>query len=134
MDEYEMEEQLKRIDLVLDQMLKDKKNLNDALYDTDYLKKYLNDRDIIFFRDCIKSYLGKNTKNVKYQLRCKVVTPYSILGIEEKEYTKEELLDIVKQRVNFINKHGINKVKIKKEIDKILDAYNELTKASNKKK
>lgn len=44
-------------------------------------------------------------------------TPYAILGLEEKEYSKEELLEKAKER-----------------IDIILDAYNELIKTSCKKR
>ena len=76
----------------------------------------------------------RKTPNQDVKLEWEEITPYTILGIEEKDYTKEELLDIVAKRINFIKAHGINKEEMDKEIDDILGAYNDLTRESHKQK
>lgn len=76
------------------------------------------------------SIKSRKTFNFEWQ----EITPYSILGIEEKEYTEEELLEIIVKKINFIKEHGIDKEEMQRNIDSILDAYNELTKTSSKKR
>lgn len=62
------------------------------------------------------------------------ITPYDILEIDEKNYTKQELLKIVVDMINKIKKVGIPEVALNKEIDVILDAYNEIIKTKGNSK
>lgn len=73
----------------------------------------------------------ESTKKNKVKLEWDVVTPYNILGIDEKDYTKQELLKILSDRVNKENAKKINHKKKVKRIDSYLDAYNEIMKKSN---
>ena len=163
MDEYEKEKQKQRINKAMIQMQKDNKTMKDVFDDYEYLSKYLSDEDIVFFRNSIIEFRNKyseelekyikenyvppkkikvkivNNQNIKankkeFELKYEEVTPYTILGIEEKDYSNEELLEIVGKKIKFIKDHGIDKKKINEEINIILDAYNELTKTSNKKR
>lgn len=77
---------------------------------------------------------NKETTKHNVKIRLEKITPFQILRIEEREYTKEELLEIVSKRINFIKKYGINKKGTEKEIDEILSAYNELIKEEKNKK
>lgn len=163
MDENNKEKQMQRINKAMIQMQKDNKTLKDVFDDYEYLRKYLSDEDIVFFRNRIIEFENKyseklekyikenyvppvekdvtyaNNKNIRvnkkeFNLEWQEITPYTILGIEEKEYTKEELLEIVGKKINFIKNHGIDKEEMQRDIDNILDAYNELTKQSSKKR
>lgn len=62
------------------------------------------------------------------------LTPYDILEIDEKTYTEQELLKIVVDMINKIKKIGIPEVALNKEIDVILDAYNEILKTKGNSK
>ena len=53
-------------------------------------------------------------------------TPYTILDIEKKEYSKEELLNVLSDRINFIKKSNLNKNIKNLTIERLLDAYNEI--------
>lgn len=156
MDEYNKEKQKQRINTAMIQMQKDNKTMKDVFDDYEYLSKYLSDEDIKFFRNKVMEFRNKyseklekyieenyippekyNTREVNkkdFELKYEEITPYTILGIGEKEYTKEELLEIISKKIKFIQDHGIDKDQIKNEIDKILDAYNELTRTSSKKR
>lgn len=62
-----------------------------------------------------------------FELKYEEITPYTILGLEEKKYTNEELLKAVSKKIK--TKNLIKDRKFKNyQIDKILDAYNELKK------
>lgn len=94
-----------------------------------------------FYKDCpvYKKIINKNQLFEKKELsnfifEWQEVTPYSVLGIKEKEYTKTLLLKIIRKKIMFIQNNEINKEQMKKEIDKILDAYNKLIKTSSKKR
>jgi len=156
MEENNKEKQMKRINKAMVQMQKDNKTLKDVFDDYEYLRKYLSDEDIVVFRNSVIEIRNKYSKKLEkyieenyippekynmrevnkkdFELKWQEITPYIILGIEEKEYTKEELLKIINKRIKFIQDHGIDKEQMKNDIDKILDAYNELTKNSSKKR
>ena len=156
MEENNKEKQMKRINKAMVQMQKDNKTLKDVFDDYEYLRKYLSDEDIVVFRNSVIEIRNKYSKKLEkyieenyippekynmrevnkkdFELKWQEITPYIILGIEEKEYTKEELLQIISKRIKFIQNHGIDKEQMKNDIDKILDAYNELTKNSSKKR
>ena len=55
-------------------------------------------------------------------------TPYTILGIQEKTYSKKELLEIVKKCINNINAEDLNREQKNKKIDSVLDSYNYIIK------
>jgi hypothetical protein len=60
--------------------------------------------------------------------------PYSILGLEEMEYTKEEFLEAFEKRIKFISNQEMDYKNLKKELDETLSAYEELTKENKKHK
>ena len=62
------------------------------------------------------------------------ITPYDILEIDEKNYTKQELSNIVIDRINKLKKAGIPVEALISEIDVILDAYNEIIKINGNSK
>lgn len=55
-----------------------------------------------------------------------IETPYDVLRIEKRDYTSEELNEIVDNRVKSIMKTITDKSIQGKKIDEILDAYNEI--------
>lgn len=55
-------------------------------------------------------------------------TPYTTLGIKEKQYSKKELLDIVKNCINKIQVEDLDDKDKNIKIDYVLDAYNYLIK------
>ena len=82
-----------------------------------------------------KSFSPKNiTIESSFKFEWQEINPYTILGIEEKEYTNDELLEIISKKIKLIQENSTDKEKMKNDIDKILDAYNELTKTNNKKR
>ena len=143
MDENKKEKQMQRINKAMVQMQRDNKTLKDVFDDYEYLRKYLSDEDIIVFRNRVIEFRNKYSEklekyieenyippeeyntievNKKYsELKWQEITPYTILGIEEKEYIQEELLEIVSKKIKFIQNYGIDKEATKNEIDKILD-------------
>ena len=88
----------------------------------------------LFF--CIEIYnnkFGEKTENiskakekvVEEMLKLLTETPYTVLEIENnKDYDKEELLEIVKKRIEEINSLDYERVERQNKIDKVLDAYN----------
>ena len=60
-------------------------------------------------------------------------TPYSVLGIKNKDYSKEELLDILSCKINFIKSSNISNNIKNITIEKLLDAYNDINKKMVKK-
>ncbi len=91
------------------------------------------------YKDCpfykkIKESAIINTLIPNFVLEWQEINPYTTLSIEEKEYTKEELLEIITKRIKFIQGCGFDKEVSKNHIDQILDAYNELIKKNNKKR
>ena len=144
-EDYKNKDQLDKIRLVLIIIRKDGKLLDDV--DEEYLKQYLKEEDIKAYFDILDIYNKKKKEgNNQYkqsvfksnisrdEVKLEWDTPYTILGIEEKEYTKEELLDVVGKKINFIKDHEIDKAKINDKIYKVLDAYNEIIKTSSKKR
>lgn len=144
--EFYDKDELIKIKTVINQI--EKENIKDI--DT-YLRYYLSGKEILLLRSLYFDNVEKRYKfrkqnsynkidplSVKvkstFELEWEEVTPYTILGIEEKEYTKEELLEIVKNKINFIKSQGLDKVKKEEEINKILDSYNEIIGIHNKKK
>lgn len=70
--------------------------------------------------------VGLKTSPV-FELEYEEITPYTILGLEEKEYTNEELLEAVSKKI--YSKRLIKDAYYKScQINKILDAYNEIKK------
>ena len=66
--------------------------------------------------------------NEKSSLKWSVMTPFKTLGIAEKEYTKQELLKILSDRIKSEQSKRINHKQKVKRIDSLLDAYNEIKK------
>jgi hypothetical protein len=60
-------------------------------------------------------------------------TFYTILGIEEKKYTKKQLLNIVKKCMENIKLENLSQLERDKKINKILDAYNGILEENSKK-
>ena len=94
-----------------------------------------------FYKDCPinKQVIKENDIselkiNQNFILEWQEITPYTILSIEEKGYTQEELLEIIAKKIKFIQRCKIDKEIAKNHIDQILDAYNELIKKTNKKR
>lgn len=139
--EFYNADELKKIRIVLRKIKEE--NIKDV---DDYLKRHLNEKEImlasIFIKESNKTFklykdspynkIDPSTIKIRkpFELVWEEITPYTILGIEEKKYTKEELLEIIGKKINFLLNHEIDKKN--KKIDEILDAYNELTKESNK--
>lgn len=86
-------------------------------------KEYLNDEG------ADNKLTGEIPKDFK--LEYEKITPYTILDIEEKEYTKEELLDLVGKRISYIKSKESNYQLLQQQIDDILDAYNEIIQNSH---
>ena len=83
-------------------------------------------------------YLGyskeKNTYNKTEELfNLTWSTPYSVLNIPEKQYTKAQLLKIVKTKIAKINLLNISDEKKQEQIKYILDSYNEIIKENESK-
>ena len=123
-------------------------NDEDAAVFLELMSKYLNmnkpelNKESIKHNDDFKyniTYVNFNkinqikrraTPSQTFKLVWEEITPYTILGIEKKDYTKEELLEIIGKKINFLLNHEIDKKNEK--IDEILDVYNEIIKESNK--
>jgi len=113
------------IDLKSSESLRDVKakidRLINTLYDPNEIKKYEDN-----------SNYNKSDINLDFDLGN--ITPYTILNIEERYYTKKELMKIVKARIKHINSLSMNGAQAGKEIDCILDSYNEIVYTKQKKK
>ncbi len=108
-------------------------NFIKMLQDDEYLMNNLSEEDFKILKYSIERYLIK--KGIKKEDTSDIdieweeeITPYTILGISQKDYSKEELLDIVADRINKLECN--NEKNRKNKIDEILDAYNEITKSS----
>jgi len=88
------------------------------------LKKYLE--------QSLKEKEQKNNE-IGFKLEYEEITPYKVLGIVEKEYTKEEMLEIVSKKIKFIKNYCATEEESEIYIDKVLDAYNEIIDFNNKK-
>ena len=145
-DNYDELRQLERIMNIIIILQEDGLSIEDI--DISYLKRFLKDEDIFVFYNIyndwqttklkcnvhkVLPYAFKGFNNLK-KMPIEWYTSYGILGIEEKEYTKEDLLDIVKDRVNLINRKITNKELKKEQIDNILGAYNDIIKTTHKQK
>lgn len=142
--------QLERIKEVLIILKNQNKSLDQVNYE--YLKQYLIEQEIkelysIYYlikskEDEIfkmeKGYVVINKPYIKInkhkKKEIKETTPYIVLGIQAKEYSKEELLQIIGKKINFIKDHYIDQQQMKFDIDKILDTYNMIMKTSSKKR
>ena len=121
--------QLMRIKSVMERIILEGKAPQDI--EIEELKHYLTIEEIaIYFKMLAEYFHEKSNKNNKdtFVLRWEELTPYKILNIEEREYTKEELLRIVGLRIKTLQQIGK-----KEKIDKILEAYSQIMKTSNKK-
>ena len=95
-DKYD-KNQLEKIKIVMKKLSDD--GIKPQNTEMEYLKQYLNMEEIaLFYKMMADYYYDKMIKNKNIEennsfiLKWEVITPYKVLGIEEKEYTKEELL------------------------------------------
>lgn len=87
--------------------------------------------DLIETGGYIKDYLLSSDDDLEHakekeEFKLEWETYYTILGIEEKKYTKKQLLNIVKRCIDDIQKENLDKVEKDTRINKVLDAYNNL--------
>ncbi len=125
MDQFENMniEQLQHIKYLMIVMKKNSKKFEDL--DSEFLNKYLTNEEIILFYKALCMYYKNKPKVNEPKLFWDEYNPYKVLGVSEKEYTKEELLNILKCSMNEL-KLEKNKQKRKILTDKILDAYNDI--------
>ena len=81
--------------------------------------------DVLDYKKKMTPHKTQNTEDWNKLLE-NAGTPYFILGIEEKEYTREELLEIVKKKVDELKSMIKDEQQQNENIDLILDAYNEI--------
>lgn len=94
------------------------------------IKECLGNEDYEFVLNVLENKNDKKNNSDIVALAEKIIseTPYTILNIEEKKYTKQELLKIVGERINSIGYSELTKEEKDTETDKVLDAYNEINK------
>ena len=111
-----------------------RKFIDDLIRAGEYIKNEINSTDNeILYENHEENNDMCNYQETEFNFEWEKVTPYTILGIEEREYSKEELLKIVKNLIIAINTSGNNEKSIKKQTDDVLDAYNEIIKSYNSK-
>lgn len=109
-----------------------RKFIDDLIRAGEYIKNEINSTDNeILYENHEENNDMCNYQETEFNFEWEKVTPYTILGIEEREYSKEELLKIVKNLIIAINTSGNNEKSIKKQTDDVLDAYNEIIKSYN---
>ena len=134
-------ENKKQLDRIKNILVLIAKEYNNKAIKVNELTKYFSDEDLPVLYGLLND-LEKNTSIVQssqqnnpfelkatpvFELEYEEITPYNFLGLEEKEYTNEELLEAVSKKI--YSKRLIKDKKYKSyQIDKILDAYNELKK------
>jgi len=124
-------EEIERISNFLEQMKKD--NITQKTLTRDYCNKYLSKEDYIIFKNMLEEYKEqKENKKQEFQININEFNSNSVLCIEEKEYTKEELLITVGKRINFYKSLNLSKDIEDVFINDVLDAYNEIMKSSKK--
>lgn len=122
-------EQLQHIKYLMVVMKKNNKKFEDL--DNKFLNKYLTLEEIVlfyqflvkFYQEKLKIYSSKLES--KFELSWEEYNPYKVLGISENEYTKEQLLNVLKSSINKL-KPVKNKQKKNLLIDQVLDAYNDI--------
>lgn len=111
-----------------------RKFIDDLIRTGEYIKNEINSADNkILSENREENNDMCNYQETEFKFEWEKITPYTILGIEEREYSKEELLGIVKNLIIAINTSGNNEMSIKKQTDDVLDAYNEIIKSYNSK-
>lgn len=111
-----------------------RKFIDDLIRTGEYIKNEINSADNkILSENREENNDMCNYQETEFNFEWEKITPYTILGIEEREYSKEELLGIVKNLIIAINTSGNNEMSIKKQTDDVLDAYNEIIKSYNSK-
>lgn len=134
-------EQLLKIGHILNKLEEKNKNILDV--DIKYLKKYFNIEDIaVLYKILFElAYYDKNKvssfepqENKIPEIEWEEVTPYTILNIQEKNYSNEQLLEIVQQRISYVNNNEKELSKKQHQIDNVLDSYNEIIKKTKYKK
>ena len=97
--------------------------------------KRLDKRDIPRSNDAISvKHAPKAKTKPKYELKWQCMTPYKILGIEEMDYSKEELLKKLSMRIKSIQKKNIENSEKNMIIDGFLEAYSEIMKSQSNNK
>ena len=99
--------------------------------DSEILNQHLTLEEIVlfyqflvkFYQEKLKIYSSKFES--EFELSWKEYNPYQVLGVKKKDYTKDELLNILNSRMNNLELEK-NKQKRKILTDKILDAYNDI--------
>lgn len=121
MDFYGNIEQYKKIERLLIKLHEEQINLNNISYN--FLRKYLEPEDITIFCKMLNIRVKIDVK-----LKNKIIytTPYTILGIDEGEYSKEELLNILTKKINLVRNQVSSEKEKQQSIDEILDAYNDI--------
>ena len=109
--------QIDKIDVNMDDIKKEAAEYRKLIDSINYLKKE-NERKLKEFMEL------KNERNE--QFKNFLVSPYTILGLVEGDYSKEELLSALNCKISVIQNSQIENKQF--EIDKVLDAYNELIK------
>lgn len=139
---YRDDAQLSRISKVIFKMKKSGISFSEVNYS--FLKQYLKPIDILLFYEMLVngtlSKLDITSRDLygydinKNKSKNEIITPYTILKIEEKEYSKEELLNLISRRINYVKNHIIDEVEQQSMIDMILDAYNDIISSKQIKK
>lgn len=132
--------QLKRIRKVVVNLSK-----NNKFVDKDLILNSVKSQDVNVCKELIEETKNINVETKMDELTNKInkldkqliineaenmfnKTPYSILGITEDEYTKEELLNIVGNKINILKESKYDNITKELKINEILDAYNEIIK------
>lgn len=111
-----------------------RKFIDDLIRTGEYIKNEINSADNkILSENREENNDMCNYQETEFNFEWEKITPYTILGIEEREYSKEELLGIVKNLIIAINTSQNDEMSIKKQTDDVLDAYNEIIKSYNSK-
>lgn len=132
------DKELETVVTIFAMMLKDNISLKDI--DMNIVGKYLNEDQILLFLYMEEKWLGMNAneyeankqkflkdKSENIKIEWEEADPYKVLEIEKREYTKEELLNRLEAQM--ILKSLIkDKKERQKQIDQVLDAYNEIIK------
>lgn len=139
---YRDDAQLSRISKVIFEMKKSGMSFLEVNYS--FLKQYLKPIDILLFYEMLVEgtllKLDITSRNLygydinKNKSKDEIITPYDILGIDEKEYSKEQLLNLISRRINYVKSHVKDEVKQQSMIDSILDAYNDIISSKQIKK
>ncbi len=98
------------------------------LTDKKYLNENLSKDDCELLEFCVNRYLSKNDiKSPK--IEWEEITPYTILGLSDGDYSKDELLNAVADKINEIELVDNDEIK-REKTDEVLDAYNDIIKSA----